>query len=98
MTWLITDYFAEKRLENRIMNETNKSLKELLADKLGISPKRLDIAPDAQAEIAKRDERIAELGRGQQISNEVVECIIESIVKFKGNLHGPKTSPSASSS
>ena len=57
MTWLITDYFAEKRLENRIMNETNKSLKELLADKLGISPKRLDIAPDAQAEIAKRDSK-----------------------------------------
>ena len=39
-----------------------------------------------------------QLDRGQQISNEVVECIIESIVKFKGNLHGPKTSPSASGS
>ena len=39
-----------------------------------------------------------QLDRGQQISNEVVEYIIENIVKFKGNLHGPKTSPSASSS
>ena len=39
-----------------------------------------------------------QLDRGQQISNEVVEYIIENIVKFKGNLHGPKTSPSASGS
>ena len=54
------------------MNETNKSLKELLADKLGISPKRLDIAPDAQAEIAKRDERIAELEADQDKANAAV--------------------------
>ena len=50
MIWWTTDYFAEKRLENRIMNETNKSLKELLADKLGISLEKLYIAPEVKQE------------------------------------------------
>ena len=66
------------------MNETNKSLKELLADKLGISPKRLDIALDAQAEIAKRDERIDSLtAAGAEYQRQCFEQAAE-ITRLKG--------------